>query len=40
MTGTTSTAERYSAYKMGLEAGFLTIDEVRRKENLPGSLWS
>ncbi|MGH8697558.1 MAG: phage portal protein [Burkholderiales bacterium] len=23
------------AYKTGLEAGFLTIDEVRRKENLP-----
>jgi HK97 family phage portal protein len=31
----TDTAGRYSAYKTGLEAGFLTIDEVRRKENLP-----
>jgi HK97 family phage portal protein len=31
----TDTAGRYSAYKTALEAGFLTIDEVRRKENLP-----
>jgi HK97 family phage portal protein len=31
----TDTAGRYTAYKTGLEAGFLTIDEVRRKENLP-----
>ncbi len=31
----TDTAGRYAAYKTGLEAGFLTIDEVRRKENLP-----
>jgi HK97 family phage portal protein len=29
------TAGRYTAYKTGLEAGFLTLDEVRRKENLP-----
>jgi HK97 family phage portal protein len=32
---TTDTAGRYAAYKLGLEAGFLTLDEVRRKENLP-----
>jgi len=31
----TDTAGRYGAYKTGLEAGFLTLDEVRRKENLP-----
>ncbi len=31
----TDTAGRYAAYKTGLEAGFLTVDEVRRKENLP-----
>jgi HK97 family phage portal protein len=31
----TDTAGRYTAYKTGLEAGFLTVDEVRRKENLP-----
>ncbi len=31
----TDTKGRYDAYKVGLEAGFLTIDEVRRKENLP-----
>jgi phage portal protein BeeE len=31
----TDTAGRYAAYKTGLEAGFLTLDEVRRKENLP-----
>jgi len=32
---TTDTAGRFAAYKIGLDAGFLTIDEVRRKENLP-----
>jgi HK97 family phage portal protein len=31
----TDTAGRYAAYKTALEAGFLTIAEVRRKENLP-----
>jgi HK97 family phage portal protein len=31
----TDTTGRYTAYKTGLEAGFLTIDEVRKKENLP-----
>ena len=31
----TDTAGRYAAYKTGIESGFLTIDEVRRKENLP-----
>ena len=31
----TDTAGRYSAYQTGLAAGFLTVDEVRRKENLP-----
>ena len=31
----TDTSSRYAAYKTGLEAGFLTLDEVRRKENLP-----
>ena len=31
----TDTQGRYQAYKTGLKAGFLTIDEVRRKENLP-----
>jgi HK97 family phage portal protein len=31
----TDTAGRYAAYKTALEAGFLTLDEVRRKENLP-----
>ena len=31
----TDTMSRYQAYKLGLEAGFLTLDEVRRKENLP-----
>lgn len=31
----TDTAGRYAAYKLALEAGFLTLDEVRRKENLP-----
>jgi hypothetical protein len=28
-------ASRYAAYKTGLEAGFLTVEEVRSKENLP-----
>lgn len=31
----TDTAGRYAAYKTALEAGFLTLDEVRRRENLP-----
>jgi HK97 family phage portal protein len=31
----TDTKGRYEAYRIGLEAGFLTLDEVRRKENLP-----
>lgn len=31
----TDTAGRYAAYKVGLESGFLTVDEVRKKENLP-----
>jgi HK97 family phage portal protein len=31
----TDTTSRYSAYKIGLDAGFLTLDEVRRRENLP-----
>ena len=31
----TDTAGRYNAYKVGLDAGFLTLDEVRAKENLP-----
>jgi HK97 family phage portal protein len=31
----TDTKGRYEAYKLALEAGFLTLDEVRRKENLP-----
>jgi HK97 family phage portal protein len=31
----TDTAGRYAAYRVALEAGFLTLDEVRRKENLP-----
>jgi HK97 family phage portal protein len=31
----TTTAERYAAYEVGLRSGFLTIPEVRRKENLP-----
>jgi len=29
------TTTRYAAYKTGLDAGFLTLDEVRRRENLP-----
>lgn len=31
----TDTKGRYDAYKVGLDAGFLTLDEVRKKENLP-----
>ena len=31
----TDTAGRYAAYKTGLESGFLTVEEVRRRENLP-----
>jgi HK97 family phage portal protein len=31
----TDTSTRYAAYETGLRAGFLTLDEVRRKENLP-----
>lgn len=31
----TDTMTRFNAYKLGLDAGFLTLDEVRRKENLP-----
>lgn len=31
----TDTAGRYAAYETGLRAGFLTVDEVRQKENLP-----
>lgn len=29
-----NTADKYAAYKTGIEAGFITIDEVRRKEHL------
>ena len=28
-------ADRYTAYKTAIEAGFLTVDDVRRKEGLP-----
>lgn len=31
----TSTAERFSAYDLGIKAGILSPDEVRAKENLP-----
>ena len=31
----TDTAGRYAAYETGLRAGFFTVDEVRRNENLP-----
>jgi len=31
----TDTAGRYAAYRTALDAGFLTLGEVRRKENLP-----
>jgi HK97 family phage portal protein len=31
----TTTKDRYDAYKVGVEGGWLTVDEVRRKENLP-----
>jgi HK97 family phage portal protein len=30
----TTTTERYAAYKTGLDAGFLTVDEVRKRGNL------
>lgn len=30
-----NTAERYNAHQVGLESGFLTIEEVRKSENLP-----
>jgi phage portal protein BeeE len=30
-----TTAERYQAHKTALEAGFLTVDEVRDLEDLP-----
>jgi HK97 family phage portal protein len=29
------TPARYNAYKTGLEGGWLTLEEIRRKENLP-----
>lgn len=29
------TSTRYAAYKTAIEAGFLTVDEVRQRENLP-----
>jgi HK97 family phage portal protein len=29
------TKTRYESYKLGVEGGWLTLDEVRRKENLP-----
>ena len=29
------TKTRFEAYRVALEAGFLTIDEVRQRENLP-----
>jgi HK97 family phage portal protein len=31
----TDTIGRCQAYKLGLDSGFLTLDEVRRNENLP-----
>ena len=31
----TDTKGRYDAYEVALRNGFLTIDEIRRKENLP-----
>lgn len=30
-----STESRFGAYKVALDAGFMTVDEIRRKENLP-----
>jgi HK97 family phage portal protein len=30
-----ATAERYAAYQVGVSGGWLTVDEVRAKENLP-----
>ncbi len=32
-----STKDRFEAYEVGLRAGFLTVDEVRARENLPRS---
>ncbi|KAF5037405.1 Phage portal protein [anaerobic digester metagenome] len=29
------TADRFAAYKIAIDAGFMTTDEVRQKENLP-----
>ncbi len=31
----TNMSDRYNAYKTAIEAGFLTVDDVRRKEGLP-----
>jgi HK97 family phage portal protein len=31
----TDTKGRYEAYKLGVEGGWLTLDEIRSKENLP-----
>lgn len=31
----TDTKSRYESYKLGVEGGWLTIDEVRQRENLP-----
>jgi HK97 family phage portal protein len=31
----TTTLDRFQAYKLGLDGGWLTVDEVRRRENLP-----
>ena len=31
----TDTKSRYEAYELGVDAGWLTLDGVRRKENLP-----
>jgi HK97 family phage portal protein len=31
----TTTKERYDAYKVALDAGFMTVDEVRQLEDLP-----
>ena len=28
-------SDRYAAYQNAIEAGFLTVDDVRRKEGLP-----
>jgi HK97 family phage portal protein len=34
-----STAERYAAYATGIENGFLTVNEVRRLEDMPPVAW-